>query len=64
MIKEWRSFNGGNWEKNIDVADFIRKNYTPYDGDESFLKGLPKERKKFPIKFRSFLNSKPKKAEF
>ncbi len=39
MRQEWTSFNGGVWEKEINVRDFIQKNYTPYDGDESFLKG-------------------------
>ena len=33
----WQGFVGGNWEHEIDVRDFIQKNYTPYDGDESFL---------------------------
>ena len=35
----WAGFVGGNWEHEIDVRDFIQKNYTPYDGDESFLAG-------------------------
>ena len=35
----WQGFVGGNWEHEIDVRDFIQKNYTPYDGDESFLAG-------------------------
>lgn len=39
MRQEWESFNSGVWEKEINVRDFIQKNYTPYDGDESFLKG-------------------------
>jgi formate C-acetyltransferase len=39
MREEWTGFNGGAWEKEIDVRDFIQKNYTPYDGDESFLAG-------------------------
>ena len=30
-------FAEGNWQKDIDVRDFIQKNYTPYEGDESFL---------------------------
>ncbi|WP_178720624.1 formate C-acetyltransferase [Clostridia bacterium] len=30
-------FKSGNWQKYIDVRDFIARNYTPYDGDESFL---------------------------
>ncbi len=37
MREVWKSFNGGNWENEIDVRDFIQKNYTPYEGDESFL---------------------------
>ncbi len=39
MRQEWNGFVGGNWENRIDVRDFIQKNYTPYDGDESFLAG-------------------------
>ena len=30
-------FNKGKWNSTIDVRDFIQKNYTPYDGDDSFL---------------------------
>ena len=39
MRPEWKDFVGGKWEKEINVRDFIQKNYTPYDGDESFLAG-------------------------
>lgn len=39
MRQEWISFNKGNWTKEIDVRDFIQKNYTPYDGDDAFLAG-------------------------
>lgn len=39
MAKAWEGFVGGAWEKTIDVRDFIQKNYTPYEGDESFLAG-------------------------
>lgn len=35
--KAWEGFKSGNWSKTIDVRDFIQKNYTPYEGDESFL---------------------------
>ena len=35
----WRGFCGGLWQKEIDVRDFIQQNYTPYEGDEAFLKG-------------------------
>ncbi len=39
MKNEWSSFVPGIWQKEINVRDFIQKNYTPYDGDESFLAG-------------------------
>ena len=37
MNKEWLGFTGGRWENEINVVDFIQRNYTPYDGDASFL---------------------------
>lgn len=39
MRPEWRDFSGGVWEREINVRDFIQKNYTPYDGDDTFLVG-------------------------
>ena len=30
--QEWRNFVGGAWQGEVDVRDFIQKNYTPYDG--------------------------------
>ena len=45
MRKEWASFHEGIWEKEINVRDFIQRNYHPYEGDESFCKApqkLPK----------------------
>ena len=33
----WEGFRAGLWQKEIDVRDFIQQNYTPYEGDESFL---------------------------
>ena len=41
--KNWRNFNGGDWQSHINVRDFIQKNYTSYEGDESFL-AAPTER--------------------
>ena len=38
-VPEWDSFTPGVWQKEINVRDFIQKNYTPYEGDESFLSG-------------------------
>ncbi|MDE7366641.1 MAG: formate C-acetyltransferase [Lachnospiraceae bacterium] len=39
MGSEWNGFVGGQWEKVVDVRDFIQKNYTPYEGDDAFLCG-------------------------
>lgn len=36
---EWNGFNGVKWKDSVDVRSFIQANYTPYDGDESFLCG-------------------------
>ena len=36
-FKEWDGFEGRLWKEEINVRDFIQKNYTPYEGDESFL---------------------------
>ena len=43
--KAWHGFKKGNWNRNVDVRDFIQKNYTPYTGDENFLVG-PTEKTK------------------
>ena len=45
MRAEWNDFIGGAWEKEINVRDFIQKNYTPYDGDDSFLEGATEDTK-------------------
>ncbi|MBQ3948802.1 MAG: formate acetyltransferase, partial [Ruminococcus sp.] len=45
--KEWNGFNEGRWSNtSVNVRDFIKKNYTPYDGDESFLAGPTEATKK------------------
>ena len=36
---QWQGFKGRQWKEGVDVRDFIQNNYTPYDGDESFLAG-------------------------
>ena len=38
-MKEWKDFVEGTWCNEINVRDFIQKNYVAYDGDESFLSG-------------------------
>lgn len=39
MRQEWLNFNKGSWTASIDVRNFIQTNYTPYEGDDSFLAG-------------------------
>ena len=38
-FEQWNGFKKGTWQEEIDVRDFIQKNYTPYAGDDSFLAG-------------------------
>jgi len=42
----WRDFLPGNWNENIDVRDFIQKNYAPYEGDGAFLAPATERTKK------------------
>ncbi|MFZ1873150.1 MAG: formate C-acetyltransferase [Chania sp.] len=39
LANAWQGFSEGDWQKEVNVRDFIQKNYTPYEGDESFLAG-------------------------
>ncbi|WP_396234543.1 formate C-acetyltransferase [Caldifermentibacillus hisashii] len=39
MTQYWEGFKPGKWQEEVDVRDFIIKNFTPYTGDESFLEG-------------------------
>ncbi len=45
-FKEWDGFEGRIWKLEVNVRDFIQKNYTPYDGDASFLEGPADSTKK------------------
>ena len=45
-FEEWNGFNPGKWKSQIDVRNFIQKNYTPYEGDSSFLVGATEKTKK------------------
>ena len=38
-FSQWEGFKGNRWKEKIDVRNFISMNYTPYDGDASFLEG-------------------------
>ena len=47
MFKEWEGFVEGKWSNDeIDVRDFIQKNYHPYEGDDAFLEGPTEATKK------------------
>ena len=39
LREEWHGFSAGHWTDDVNVRDFIQRNYTQYDGDESFLAG-------------------------
>lgn len=59
-MEAWNSFKAGHWMEAIDVRDFIQKNYTPYDGDESFL-AAPTERTKIVLeKYDALLKEEQK----
>ena len=45
-FEQWNGFNKGEWKRQIDVRNFIQKNYTPYVGDASFLTGTTEKTKK------------------
>ncbi len=62
MRKEWNGFIGGEWETEINVKDFIQKNYTPYTGDSDFLCGATERTKKLMEKFNALLMEERKKG--
>ncbi len=45
-FEQWNKFQPGDWQKEINIRDFIQNNYTPYEGDSSFLKGTTEKTKK------------------
>ena len=45
-FEQWKGFEKGEWKRQINVRDFIQKNYTPYVGDSSFLAGTTEKTKK------------------
>ena len=62
MREEWQGFRKGKWCDKIDVRDFIVKNYTPYDGDASFLQGPTERTKKISAKLNALLAEEAKKG--
>lgn len=51
MKEAYRDFITGIWQERIDVRDFIQKNYTPYEGDESFLAAVTERTKELNEKY-------------
>ena len=45
-FEQWKNFKKGDWQTEINVRDFIQHNYTPYEGDDSFLAGPTEKTKK------------------
>lgn len=45
-FEQWKGFEKGEWKRKIDVRNFIQKNYTPYEGDATFLTGTTEKTKK------------------
>lgn len=62
MFEQWNGFTPGRWQEEIDVRDFIQKNYTPYTGDDSFLKGPTEATKKLWAKVSELMKEENKKG--
>ena len=52
-MNAWRNFTTGKWTEKIDVRDFIQKNYTPYEGDHSFLQPATERTQKVLAKYEA-----------
>ena len=62
MFKQWNGFKGDQWKNGIDVSDFIQKNYTLYEGDDSFLVGTTAKTSKVWDKANSLIIEEIKKG--
>ncbi len=62
MREEWKGFNEGAWTESINVADFIKRNYTFYDGDASFLCGPTKRTSSIMEKVNALLKEETEKG--
>ncbi|MBU3154404.1 formate C-acetyltransferase [Clostridium estertheticum] len=62
MTKQWNGFKGDSWKNKIDVKDFIQKNYTLYEGDDSFLVGKTDKTNKVWDKANSLILEEIKKG--
>ncbi len=57
---QWEGFAGKEWKESINVRDFIQNNYTPYEGDSSFLAGPTARTNELMEKFRVLLAAEVK----
>jgi formate acetyltransferase 1 len=62
MTEAWNGFKPGQWQKSIDVRNFIQGNYLPYDGDDSFLKEATDRTKNVLAKFQELLKKEIENA--
>ena len=53
-FEQWEGFEGRIWREEINVRDFIQKNYKPYAGDESFLSAPTEATNSSGASFRGF----------
>ena len=60
-MEEWKNFKKGIWCSEINVRDFIKNNYKPYSGDESFLVGPTEKTKRILKKYEDICKEEEKK---
>ncbi len=63
-FEQWAGFKGKEWVNSVDVRSFIQENYTPYEGDESFLEGPTEATEICGVNFRNFRKRSVQKAAF
>lgn len=56
VSRAWEGFNPGEWNEKVNVSDFIKRNYTEYTGDSSFLSGATERTKELMEKFSKLLD--------
>jgi formate C-acetyltransferase len=62
MKPEWQGFNKGDWQTSVNVRDFIQLNYTPYEGDDTFLADATEKTKKLWTKVSELMKEEREKG--
>ena len=62
IFEQWEGFAPGKWQSNINVRDFSQKNYTPYEGDESFLCGATERTSRLMEKLTELFKTEAEKG--